>query len=66
MPEAELAALLDTGSVDIYVLRHENGHPLGFCEFERGAFPEIELKNFGLIPEAQRDSSRHAATSKPT
>jgi GNAT superfamily N-acetyltransferase len=27
---------------------------LGFCEFERHAFPEIELKHFGLVPEAQR------------
>jgi ribosomal protein S18 acetylase RimI-like enzyme len=53
MPQAQLAALLDSGSVDIYVLRDEDGSALGFCEFERGAFPEIELKNFGLIPEAQ-------------
>jgi GNAT superfamily N-acetyltransferase len=53
MPEAELAALVNSGSIDIYVLRNENGRPLGFCEFDRGAFPEIELKNFGLIPEAQ-------------
>lgn len=53
MPEAQLAALLDSGCVDIYVLRDEDGCPVGFCEFERGAFPEIELKNFGLIPGAQ-------------
>ena len=53
MPQAQLAALLDSGSVDIYVLRDQDGSALGFCEFERSAFPEIELKNFGLIPEAQ-------------
>jgi GNAT superfamily N-acetyltransferase len=53
MPQAQLDALLDSGSVDIYVLRDGHGGALGFCEFERGAFPEIELKNFGLIPEAQ-------------
>jgi GNAT superfamily N-acetyltransferase len=53
MSEVQLAALLDSGSVDIYVLRDEDGRALGFCEFERGASPEIELKNFGLIPEAQ-------------
>jgi GNAT superfamily N-acetyltransferase len=53
MPETELAALLDGGSLNIYVLRNVHGHALGFCEFDRSAFPEIELKNFGLIPEAQ-------------
>jgi GNAT superfamily N-acetyltransferase len=53
LPEVRLAALLDSGSVDIYVLRDEDGRALGFCEFERGADLEIELKNFGLIPEAQ-------------
>src|ERR1700681_2870996 len=53
MPEAGLAALLEGGSLTIYVLRNGHGHALGFCEFDRGAFPEIELKNFGLIPQAQ-------------
>jgi len=53
MPEAELAALLGDGSLNIYVLRNGRGRALGFCEFDRRAFPEIELKNFGLIPEAQ-------------
>jgi ribosomal protein S18 acetylase RimI-like enzyme len=53
MPDAGLAALLEGGSLNIYVLRNGHGHALGFCEFDRGAFPEIELKNFGLIPEAQ-------------
>jgi len=53
MPEAELAALLEGGSLNIYVLRSGDGHALGFCEFDRHAFPQVELKNFGLIPEAQ-------------
>jgi GNAT superfamily N-acetyltransferase len=53
MPEAELAALLDSGSLAIYLLRGEQGHALGFCEFDRSAFPQIELKNFGLLSEAQ-------------
>jgi GNAT superfamily N-acetyltransferase len=53
MPEAELATLLVDGSLNIYVLRNEHGHALGFCEFDRSAFPEIELKNFGLVPKAQ-------------
>jgi ribosomal protein S18 acetylase RimI-like enzyme len=53
MPEAELAALLEGGSLNIHVLRSGRGHALGFCEFDRRAHPEIELRNFGLIPEAQ-------------
>ena len=53
MPEAQLEALLDGGSLNIYVLRSVHGDALGFCEFDRGALPEIELKNFGLIPSAQ-------------
>lgn len=53
MPEAELASLLGGGSLHVYVLRNTAAEALGFCEFDRGAFPEIELKNFGLIAEAQ-------------
>jgi GNAT superfamily N-acetyltransferase len=53
MPEAELETLLDGESLRIYVLRDAGGDALGFCEFDRGAFPQIELKNFGLVPEAQ-------------
>jgi ribosomal protein S18 acetylase RimI-like enzyme len=53
MPREELAALLGGESLHIYVLRDEGGQALGFCEFDRGALPEIELKNFGLVPEAQ-------------
>jgi GNAT superfamily N-acetyltransferase len=53
MSKSQLAAMLDRGSLDIYVLRDQDGCPLGFCEFGRDAFPVIELKNFGLIPEAQ-------------
>lgn len=53
MPDAELVALLEGESLNIYVLRTEQDRALGFCEFDRRAFPEIELKNFGLIPESQ-------------
>jgi ribosomal protein S18 acetylase RimI-like enzyme len=53
MPAAELVALLEGGSLNIYVLRNEQQQALGFCEFDRHAFPKVELKNFGLIPEAQ-------------
>ena len=53
LPKEELAALLGGESLHIYVLRDEGGRALGFCEFDRSALPEIELKNFGLVPEAQ-------------
>jgi ribosomal protein S18 acetylase RimI-like enzyme len=52
MPTQELIALLQS-SLRIYVLRDATHNALGFCEFDRGGFPEIELKNFGLLPEAQ-------------
>jgi GNAT superfamily N-acetyltransferase len=53
MPAAELDALLAGESLHIYVLRDVSGEALGFCEFDRAAFPQIELKNFGLVPQAQ-------------
>jgi ribosomal protein S18 acetylase RimI-like enzyme len=53
MPEQELAALLNSGCLKIYVVRDARGEALGFCEFDRSAFPQIELKNFGLIPAAR-------------
>jgi ribosomal protein S18 acetylase RimI-like enzyme len=53
MPETELAQLLQGTQLRIYLLRNELGQALGFCEFDRSAFPQIELKNFGLVPEAR-------------
>jgi ribosomal protein S18 acetylase RimI-like enzyme len=53
LPTLELHALLQSGRLHIYVLRGQGGEALGFCEFDRGEFPEIELKNFGLVPTAQ-------------
>jgi len=53
MPQSELEALLGGESLHIYVLRDLHGNALGFCEFDRSAFPQIELKNFGLVAEAQ-------------
>jgi len=52
MPAAELEALLQSDRLRIHVLRDGQGGALGLCEFDCSAFPEIELKNFGLIPEA--------------
>ncbi|HEY3851728.1 MAG TPA: GNAT family N-acetyltransferase [Steroidobacteraceae bacterium] len=60
MPISELESLVAGGSLNTYVLRageaagtSGGGAALGFCEFERQSFPEIELKHFGLVPEAQ-------------
>jgi GNAT superfamily N-acetyltransferase len=53
MPPGDLDALLTGGSLQLYVLRDLRGEALGFCEFDRCGFPHIELKNFGLVPEAQ-------------
>lgn len=53
MPVEQLETLLASGLLSTYVLRNAaDGEALGFCEFDRTVFPEIELKNFGLIPEA--------------
>jgi len=53
MPAAELEACLSDGTLQLHVLRDAGGEALGFCEFDRSRFPEIEIKNFGLVPEAQ-------------
>ena len=52
MPRSELANLLASARSQIYVLRDATTGAIGFCEFERN-LPEIELKNFGLVPSAQ-------------
>jgi len=53
MPEADLASLLASENLHLYVLRNAGGSALGFCELDGSSFPEIEIKNFGLVPEAQ-------------
>jgi GNAT superfamily N-acetyltransferase len=53
MPEAQLAQLLRGERLRIYLLRNEFGDALGFCEFDRSGLPQIELKNFGIVPEAR-------------
>jgi GNAT superfamily N-acetyltransferase len=50
---AELEELLAGGNLHIYVARNAESDRIGFCEFDRSAFPVIELKHFGLVPEAQ-------------
>ena len=53
MSPGALEALLSSEQVRIYVLRDADRVAIGFCEFDRTAFPEIELKNFGVVPEYQ-------------
>lgn len=53
MPGAALDRLLAGDDLRIYVVRAAQGDAIGFCEFDRNAFPEIELTHFGLVPEAQ-------------
>jgi ribosomal protein S18 acetylase RimI-like enzyme len=53
MPETDLAALLNSGSLSIYVLRGVHNDALGFCELDHQTPEEIEIKNFGLIPTGQ-------------
>jgi ribosomal protein S18 acetylase RimI-like enzyme len=52
MPRTELASLLASKRSQVYVLRDALFQAIGFCELERD-LPEIELKNFGLVPPAQ-------------
>jgi ribosomal protein S18 acetylase RimI-like enzyme len=52
MPRAQLKRLLESARSRLYILRDGHGQALGLCEFER-SLPEIELKNFGLVPWAQ-------------
>jgi GNAT superfamily N-acetyltransferase len=52
MTREALSALLESTQLRIYVLRDAAGGALGFCEFDRSGYPEIELTNFGLVPDA--------------
>lgn len=49
----ELDGLLAGSALHVYVLRERTSEAVGFCEFDRSEFPSIELKHFGLVPEAQ-------------
>jgi ribosomal protein S18 acetylase RimI-like enzyme len=60
MPLPELESLLAGDDLRVYVLRSADGSGLGLCEFDRSGFPDIEIKNFGVVPEAQgRGLGRH-------
>lgn len=53
MSREALGELLGSERIRLYVLRGAGGAAIGLCEFDRTAFPEIELKNFGVVPESQ-------------
>lgn len=50
LSDAELAAILRDPRNEVHVL-HVDGVPAGFAEFDRGPRNEIELLQFGLMPE---------------
>jgi len=53
MSRPDLDRLLQSDLTQIYVLRDSSDQSLGFCEFECVNFPDVELKNFGLVPSAR-------------
>jgi ribosomal protein S18 acetylase RimI-like enzyme len=52
MTTESLRALLASPSTHLYILRLVS-EAVGLCEFERVGEPDVELTNFGLVPEAQ-------------
>ncbi len=52
MPDDALQALLGDSATYVHVLRVD-GRPVGLCEFVGVGEAEVELTNFGLMPEFQ-------------
>jgi GNAT superfamily N-acetyltransferase len=50
LTDAELAAVLDNPVNEVHVL-YDNGTPAGFAELDRRIKDDIELVQFGLMPE---------------
>jgi hypothetical protein len=50
LSDAELAALLNDPRIEVHVLKVE-GVPAGFAELDRRSEGEIELVQFGLLPQ---------------
>ncbi len=48
-PDA-LAKLLAAPACRIHVLRGADSAAIGMCEFDRSGHPQVELKNFGIVP----------------
>jgi ribosomal protein S18 acetylase RimI-like enzyme len=53
MSRPDLDRLLQSEVSHVYVLTDSSDQSLGFCEFECVNFPDVELKNFGLVPLAR-------------
>ena len=53
MSQQALDTLLASNSLHIYVLRDAAQQAIGLAEFDRSGLPSVELKNFGVVPEAQ-------------
>lgn len=51
MTREDLALFLSAASTETFVLREE-GRPIGLCEFDAVAAPDVELTHFGLVPAA--------------
>lgn len=49
--EEELAAILASPHTEIFVLSQDEEW-IGLCEFDTSAFPEIEIKHFGIVERA--------------
>lgn len=50
MSEADLEAIIQHPSVEIYVLKH-TGQPAGYVELDRRFGSDIEISYFGIFPE---------------
>jgi ribosomal protein S18 acetylase RimI-like enzyme len=51
MSPHDLDSLLAGDGLRIYVMRDERSARIGLCELDRSRFPELELVNFGVVPE---------------
>src|SRR6185436_15601002 len=50
LPDADLAAIMNNPQIEVHVL-YTDGAPAGFAELDRNVEGEVELVQFGLMPE---------------
>lgn len=53
MSANDLDNLLAGDALRIYLMSGERSTRIGLCEFDRRRFPEVELLNFGVVPECR-------------